>query len=222
MSEAVEPAVLVMARAPIAGRAKTRLEPMLGRRGCARLQAELIKRSAEWAGSVAGGSAFIAYDPPRAGDLIAALVPDGIRMFEQVGGHLGERLAAASDHVLSRHDGPLLVIGTDAPSLSRSHAQAALAKLAEGAHACLGPAADGGYYMVALSHPEPDLFAIAPSAWGGPEVLELTLAAARDAGIAVAVLDLVEQDLDTPDDARALLAGGGVPPDIASILRRAA
>ena len=214
------PAVLVMAKAPRAGDVKTRLAPLLGDEGCARLQAALTRRAAGWASEVAPGAAFVAYAPDGAIEEMLELVPPGTDLFAQEGDHLGERLAAASTRVLSMHDGPLLVIGTDLATLSRGHAEAALDDLSNGCDVCFGPAFDGGYYLVALARDLPDVFALPADAWGGAEVFELSLRAAATAGLQFGMLR-AERDLDTPADARAALADPSFPPDIAEILRTA-
>ncbi len=208
-------AALVLARAPVAGACKTRLEPLLGPDGCARLQAALIARAARWACAAAPGAAFLGHTGPPA--LVRGLVPAGVRLFPQVEGSLGERIAAAAAHVLERAGGPLLVVGADAVALGPGHAAAALDDLAHGCDVTLGPATDGGYYLVGLREPRPELFALAAAAWGGPGVLRLTIAAAEDAGLRIGLLR-AERDLDEPQDARALLVDPLTPPDIRAVL----
>jgi rSAM/selenodomain-associated transferase 2 len=154
-----------------------------------------------WARDAAPDAAFLACDQPGA---LPAELSEGIAVFEQAEGHLGERLAQAAAEVWRRHTRPLLVVGVDT-RLTRAHADAALAQLAAGRDAVFGPALDGGYYLAALARPAlGGLFAIEAASWGGPDVLERSLAAAREAGLDVALLDPA-RDLDTPADARQLL-----------------
>ncbi len=212
------PAALVMAKAPRAGQVKTRLEPLLGREGCARLQAALLRRAAAWAHGVAPGAAFVAYAPDDGLQETLDLVPAGTDLFAQEGAHLGERLAAATARVLAMHPGPLIVVGTDLATLCGEHARAALDDLAEGCDVCFGPAFDGGYYLVALAAAHPCVFDLPADAWGGPRVLELSLEAAVAAELSLGMLR-GERDLDTPADARAALADPLFPRDIAGLLR---
>ena len=214
-------AVLVMAKAPVPGRVKTRLQPLLGRDGCAELQAELIRHAAAWALEVAPGAAWLAYSPARAREEIEQLVPSGVDLFPQRGRSLGQRLEAATRHVLERRPGALLVIGTDAPTLTLAHAAGARGRLMVGDDVCFGPAADGGYYLLALDRPQPQLFSLPREEWGRPRVLELSVRAARAAGLTVGLLG-EEYDLDTPDDAAELLTDPRVPPRVAEILAPAA
>jgi rSAM/selenodomain-associated transferase 2/rSAM/selenodomain-associated transferase 1 len=202
------PAALVMAKAPVPGRVKTRLAPAFSRDECAQIQAALVERTARWAAAVAPGAAYVALDGPAA-------LPPGATALRQSHGHLGERLERATAEVWSRHSGPLLVVGVDT-RLTAAHAEAALDRLASGADAVFGPALDGGYWLVALARPAPELFTtIDPVAWGGPDVLALSLAAARAAGLSVATLE-PERDLDTPADAEALRDD----PELGPLLRR--
>jgi rSAM/selenodomain-associated transferase 1 len=212
------PAALVMAKAPRAGAVKTRLQPMLGAEGCARLQRALLARAARWAAEVAAGAAFVAYTPGDALEEVGALVPAGTDLFAQEGRDLGERLAAATARVLTMHDGPLLTVGTDLATLHHGHAAAALGDLADGIDVTFGPAFDGGYYLVGLREPHPEVFALPSGEWGGPRVLELSLRAAAEAGLSLGMLR-GERDLDTPADARAALADPRFPDEIADALR---
>ena len=207
-----------MARAAQPGLVKTRLEPLLGPDGCALLQAQLTARAARLAAEVAPGAAYVAVDPPDAVELLTGLLGEGVELFGQVGGGLGERLAAAAEHVFDRAGGPLAVIGTDAPTIGRRQFDAALAVLGEGRDVAIGPALDGGYYLIALARPLPELFAIPASAWGGDQVLGLTLRAARDAGLRVGLIEPA-RDLDTPEDAEALLEDGDLPDEVAELIR---
>jgi rSAM/selenodomain-associated transferase 2/rSAM/selenodomain-associated transferase 1 len=214
---ATKPAVLVMAKAPIPGRVKTRLEPVFTRAECAAIQARLIRRTAAWAvEEAAPGAAYVAFDPPEARDLMASLVPPEAKLVEQRGGGLGERLHVAAQQAHERHgERPLIVVGVDT-RLTRAHAHGALERLRSGSDVVFGPALDGGYYLVALARPAPELFAIEPSAWGGPDVLERSLAAAAAAGLEAALLDRRERDLDTPADAEGLQ---GSDPELGELLR---
>lgn len=210
---------LVMAKAPRAGAVKTRLEPVLGAAGCAALQGAMIGVAARWAADVAPGAAYLAYGPDGAAEAeLAPYVPPGVELFADGAGDLGDRLAFATESVLRERPGPLLVVGTDMPLLSSVHALDAEQALAN-ADVCFGPALDGGYWIVGLSRPHPEIFALG-EAWGGPEVLDRSLASAAAAGLATSLIGR-ERDLDDESDARALLAEPALPAPIAELLARA-
>jgi rSAM/selenodomain-associated transferase 1 len=218
LTDAGRPAAIVIAKAPRPGLCKTRLEPLLGPEGCARLQAELVRRAAAWASAV--GDPFVVFTPGDARQEIAALAP-GATLIEQVGGDLGDRLAAAFAAVLEVHPGPALLIGVDTPQLKPSIAEAALDDLRDGIDVTFGPAADGGYYLIGMREPRPEVFALPTAKWGGAEVLGLSLRAAGEAGLTLGMLR-PERDLDDESDVRAFLADPLTPPDIVELLRGAA
>ena len=205
-----------MARAPRPGEAKTRLEQLLGPAGCARLQAELIRHTAGWA-STHEGKAWLAFTPAGAREEVAGLVPASVSLFAQEGRDLGERLRHASAFAFRAHPGALILIGTDAPQLGLVHVGSAERALAAGYDACLVPAIDGGYALIALARPTPQAFELPPAAWGGHRVLELTVRALRRSGRACKMLEPVG-DLDCPDDAMHMLADARCPPAIRDAL----
>lgn len=209
--------ILIMAKAPRPGEAKTRLEPLLGPDGCARLQAELIRHTALWAAEAAP-SVWLSFAPADACAELAELVPRRVRLFPQDHGDLGARLRAATERVWREHCGPLMAIGTDAPELGPVHLRFAEHALATGADACLAPALDGGYALIALACPIPAAFDLPPDAWGGPDVLALTIAALEAAGCTTALLDPV-RDLDTPADASSIAADPRCPRAVRRALR---
>ncbi|MGI8660342.1 MAG: TIGR04282 family arsenosugar biosynthesis glycosyltransferase [Thermoleophilaceae bacterium] len=213
--------VLVMAKAPRPGAVKTRLAPLLGDDGCAALQATLIGVATRWAAAVAApGGAYLAYGPDGAAeDELRPHVPDGVRLFPDGRGDLGDRLAAATARVLGERRDPLLVVGTDMATLTLAHARDAEVVLRGGADAVFGPALDGGYWMVGLARPAPELFEL--GTWGGPDVLERSLELAAAAGLRAELLGF-ERDLDDVTDARALLEHPSLPAQVAEALAPAA
>jgi glycosyltransferase A (GT-A) superfamily protein (DUF2064 family) len=208
-----------MASAPRAGSTKPELEPLLGRDGCLRLQRALITRAVRWAART--GQPYVAYAPGDAREELAALVPGGATLFAQAGAHTGERLAAAFAHVVERHDGPVIVVGTDQPGLSDGHARAATDDLRAGVDVTLGPATGGGYYLLGARRFDAALFDIDPAEWGGARVMELTLRSLHGAGLSMGWLRS-ERDLVAPADAAALLADPCAPPDIREALAASA
>ena len=215
----VELSTLVMAKAPRPGSAKTRLEPLLGGEGCAALQAELIGVVTAWAAAVSPGRAHVACGPDAGAVAeVAAWAAGGVEAFADGEGDLGDRLAAASGRVLDAAPGPLLVVGTDMPMLRERDGEAAAEQFDGGADVVLGPALDGGYWLVGLARPVSELFELGAE-WGGQRVLERTLEIASGLGLRVGLLD-ERRDLDDPEDARALLADPALPDGVAGVLRR--
>jgi rSAM/selenodomain-associated transferase 1 len=214
-------AVVVMAKAPRPGLVKTRLAPLLGDDRCAALQSALITRTVAVATTVAPDATLVAFDPPDAKEELADILPPGVELVPQRAGHLGERLAAAVSDAYAVRPGPLAVIGTDIPLLEPRHLQDAAEALAAGADVVLGPARDGGYYLIGMHRPRPAVFDIDPELWGGPRVLAATLASAQAAGLVVRRTEAL-RDLDTPEDAVALAGMASVPSPLRDLLALAA
>ena len=195
---------------------------MLGREGCARLGAVLVRRAVAWADAVAPGRVFVAYAPADGRDEVAALVPAGAALFPQAGGHPGERAAHAVDMAFARAPvGPLLLAGAAVPRLGPGHAAAALADLAEGCDATFGPALAGGFYLAGLAAPHAEVLILDAQAWHGPQLLTAVIARAHAHGLEVGLLRY-ERELLEPLDARALLADPLAPPDVVAALTAAA
>jgi rSAM/selenodomain-associated transferase 1 len=157
------PVVVVMCKAPRAGEVKTRLNPFLSAAHAAAL-ASCMFQDAVHNAARAAREVLVAYTP---GDgraslegLLSAvdLQTARIQFFEQRGADLGERLEAAAALAFARGFAPVVITGTDThipPALIAS----AMHALSEGeADLALGPADDGGYYLVGLRHPTPGLF----------------------------------------------------------------
>ena len=195
-----------MAKHPVPGRVKTRLAAALGADTACALYRAFVLDLAERLGGLPYAVTW-AYTPPDAP--FAELLP-GARCRPQHGRDLGERLAAAIADELAEGPGPVLAIGADAPHVPAAPLAEAAAALAGRADVVLGPAADGGYYLIGLRRPAPGLFA--GIAWSTAGVLEATRARAEAAGLAVHLLP-PGFDIDEVVDLvrlRALLARGEV------------
>jgi glycosyltransferase A (GT-A) superfamily protein (DUF2064 family) len=212
------PTVLIMARAPRIGEVRRALEPLLGREGCLELQSALIAQAVEWARSVSASPVHVAHDPPDAGAELRSLVGADAVLFPQNGEGIAGRLADASARVIARSGGPLLIVWPDLPRLRAAHADGALGDLRSGCDVVLGPAIDGGLYLVGIARPLPELFALPEQAWRN-DVMAIALSAIREVGFEVGILR-AERALHRPADVRAAIADPLLPDEVAAILRR--
>lgn len=213
------PAVLIMARAPRRGQVRPALESLIGLDGCVALQSALIVQTVEWARELEPRAIHVAHDPPDSGRELRRLVgPDPI-LFPQNGDGISGRLADGSARVFVRGVGPLLIVWPDLPRLRRAHADAALDDLQAGCDVVLGPAYDGGFYLVGISRPMPKLFALPELTWRSADAMTMALAAAREADLEVGLLR-AERALHRPADARAALADPTLPDEVARALGR--
>ena len=186
-STSADAVVLVFARAPLPGRAKTRLVPALGAWGAARLQARLTARTLQ----VAGAFPVQLHGTSRHGYFRSLRVP----FLAQRGDDLGARMHHAVVRALRRHRAAI-VVGTDCPVLGARDLKRAAALL-RGHDAVLAPAEDGGYALIGLRKPCAALFSGIP--WGTEKVYEETVKKLNDAGLRWKALRTV-WDLDRPED----------------------
>jgi uncharacterized protein len=149
--------IIVFAKAPVAGHAKTRLIPALGALGAAELAERLMHAALAHAVEARIGPVELCVTPQRDHAAFAAAVQrHGVALTEQGDGDLGARMQRALQRVLQHHTSALL-IGTDAPGLDAAYLRTAAHALHE-ADAVFGPAADGGYTLVGLKRAVPELF----------------------------------------------------------------
>jgi glycosyltransferase A (GT-A) superfamily protein (DUF2064 family) len=214
------PAVLAMVRAPRRGEVRRALEPLLGPERCAALQAALIVQTIAWAKAFAQDAVHVAHEPADALAEIRRLTGERAVLFPQNGEGIAGRVADAVARVFARHEGPLLIVWPDLPRLRPHHARAALEDLRGGCDVVLGPAIDGGFYLIGIERPLPKLFALPENAWRSPDVMTIALAAARDAGLEIGLLR-PERGLHRPADVRAALADPLLPAELARVLGKA-
>ncbi|NNF27647.1 MAG: DUF2064 domain-containing protein [Gemmatimonadetes bacterium] len=187
--------VAVFAKAPRVGHVKTRLAAGIGEDGALRVYRRLLETIVSEAHAF-GARTVICYDPEDGrSELARFLGVEAARFRYQGDGDLGRRM----DRMLSRalgEGGPAVVIGTDIPGLDREVLRRAFRALAE-ADVVLGPSLDGGYYLLGLNRPAPELFT--GMAWSEATVLDETRTRARRTGRTVMELEPL-RDVDRPDD----------------------
>lgn len=188
--------IAIFAKAPVAGYAKTRLIPLLGRQGAADLQAFLIRQTVETATRSPLRPISLWCAPDRSHDLFTLLSREfTFTSHQQIGADLGARMLNAFEALTP--NGPVVLIGTDCPALTTEHLVHCADALRDGADAVFIPAEDGGYALVGLRRPVTQLFGNIP--WGTNEVMSRT----RDR-LHEWRLDVFETqelwDIDTPAD----------------------
>ena len=188
--------MIVFAKAPAAGFAKTRLIPALGAAGAARLAERLLDNTLAQALAAGVGPVELCCAPDAGHPAFRRhAAASGVRLALQGDGDLGERMLRSFERALREHDRALL-IGTDVPGLDAAYLRDARDALREH-DAVFGPAADGGYALVGLRRPIASLFDRMP--WSTSEVMSITrerLHAARLRHVELPVL----HDIDEPSD----------------------
>lgn len=196
MSSAISRAVVVFARAPLAGEVKTRLAAALGDAEALRIYRDMGRRAVAAARSARDCRVVIAYTPASRAREVRDWLGEDLTLVPQHGQGLGERMLAAVRTQMAAGVARVAVIGTDCPELTGSLIDEALDVL-DRADAVFGPARDGGYYLVALGRAIPELFT--GVSWSSPDTLSRTLELADAASLRVELLRELE-DIDTADD----------------------
>ena len=188
--------LIIFAKAPVAGAAKTRLIPALGAAGAAAL-AERLLEHAVVAGVAAnlGGVELCVTPADTHPALVRQQARHGLTLTLQGDGDLGARMDRALTRAL-RDNGRVLLIGTDAPALDAAMLRRAAGALAE-ADAVFVPALDGGYALVGVCRPAPELFA--DVVWSTAQVMQQTRERAAASGLRLAELPAVNE-IDEPSD----------------------
>jgi len=200
-----ETAILVFARAPVAGAAKTRLIPLLGAAGAATLHSRLITRALATARAAAPDSLALWCAPDASNTFLQAVAQQhGADLQIQYGAELGARMAHAFTLTL-QHTSHAICIGADCPALTAHHLQQAAATLRNGDDAVFVPAEDGGYALIGLSRVAPGLFA--GITWGTSTVMTETRARLRENGLRWSELETL-WDIDRPEDYHRLQQSG--------------
>jgi len=183
-------AISIVCKTPGIGGGKSRLRPLLGEDQVARLSACFIRDLAESVEALPpalGHQGYAIYSPAGSEDVLRPLLPPGWRMVFRQAATIGEVLDVSTAAFLADGHDCALVINADSPTLPVSViGQAVVALRAPGDRVVLGPASDGGYYLVGLKRPHPRLFQ--EIAWSTPEVLARTLERAAEIGLPAELL----------------------------------
>ncbi len=194
--------VIVFLKAPRPGQVKTRLAADLDGEAAAGIYRMLVGRTL---GRVEGlGDVELRYTPDDAEAEVEVegwRRQAGWRLRPQGAGDLGERLGRALAEAFGEGAGRVVVVGTDCPWLEASDVGDAFAALGR-SDVVMGPAEDGGYWLLGMDRARPELLRGIP--WSTPGVYEATLQRAREAGLRVAELRRL-RDVDTLEDWRAWL-----------------
>lgn len=199
------PVVLLFLKAPEPGKVKTRLAAALGDETAAAIYRRLVENQLrnippDW-------RVRVVYDPPDALECFQAWLGTWLEYRPQLPGDLGVRLAAAAAEAFAEGTETVFCIGGDCPNLCSDTLTEARSRLLEGNHLVFIPADDGGYVLVGLNSPCPEIFENIP--WSTPETLLVSLNRAEAEGRKVALLPS-KFDIDTRADLERILPTPGM------------
>lgn len=182
----IDLALLVFVKYPEPGKVKTRLAKVIGNERAAELYREFAAMTFETGNRLAHAARFAAFTPPEKSAALAEMFPGAWQWLEQCAApDLGARIQHANEAVLARGYRRVLTIGTDSPTLPLAYVAEAAEKLRE-YDVVLGPAEDGGYYLIGLKAAPAALFE--GIAWSTEKVLVQTLERVKHLGLSVHLL----------------------------------
>ena len=185
----MRPVVVVMAKEPVAGRAKTRLSPRLSPLDAARLSSALLDDTISLVSRLRHVHLALAITPGSAVETWGRTLDGEALLLGIDGRDIGECLCEATGRLFGSGFSPVLALNADSPHLPAARLDRAFACL-EDTDVVIGPSDDGGYYLVGLRRPCPGLFS--GIAWSSAHVREQTLARADALNCSTALLESVE------------------------------
>lgn len=206
----------IMCKVPLAGTCKTRLTPAVSLEEAAELSRCFIADLAETIASLAdecGAAGYAVFTPTEAEEQLDSVLPPGFARLPQRGDDLAERCVGAVEDLLATGAPAVCLVNADSPTLPAVVLRRAAEMLRKpGGDVVLGPALDGGYYLVGVREPAPELFRAMP--WSTGRVLAVTEQRAKALGLAVRRLPVwydVDDGMSLAWLVRELAGDGAVP-----------
>ncbi len=150
-------AIVIMAKVPLPGAVKTRLEPMIPAESCAALAKAFLADTTEKARRICE-NVIIAFSPASEQSALSKIVGNDIATFAQVGNDLGERVVSSFEHALATGAESVVMIGTDSPTFPADYIEQTFEFLELETDVVLGKTTDGGFYLIGLRTAVPSIF----------------------------------------------------------------
>ena len=194
----IKDTLIIFTRYPEPGNVKNRLIPVLGKDGAAILQNDMAKHALKTARNFATTDGIVLEVHYHGGDerKMEALFGTELCFIPQEGTDLGEKMHTSFLRAFTGGSQRVVLIGTDCPGITTAILRQAFSAL-EGCDCVIGPSADGGYYLIGLKGPIPEIFRSIP--WGTGIVLKHTYEILKGLGLQVVLLDRLP-DIDRPED----------------------
>ena len=192
----MDPVLVIMAKQPAVGETKTRLCPPLTADEAAALYEAMLWDTIGLVAGLDDVSLAIAVTPPEAIGAFRCMGPPDAILLPVAGADIGDCLSQALGALLAAGHFSAIAINSDGPTLPAAYLRQAVARL-DGADIVLGPSQDGGYYLIGLKQPRPELFR--DIEWSTERVTAQTLDRAETLELSIALLP-PWYDVDTPAD----------------------
>jgi len=200
-------AILLFLKAPRRGHVKTRLAHHVGSKRALEVYRALVAR--QWSALPASKLIEVHYTPHDAGFEMQKWLGGDHAYFPQSEGELGARLEHSVECAFQRGAQSVACIGGDCPLLEERHFNEAEQLLDSGHDVVFGPSEDGGYYLIALRRPLPELFRDVP--WSTRNTLQASLDRAAELGLKIGLLETL-YDIDEVSELERALADGLIQP----------
>ncbi len=191
-----DPVLVIMAKQPAVGQTKTRLCPPLTLAEAAALYEAMLRDTIGLVAGLEGVRLAIAVTPPEATDAFRRISPPDAILLSVAGADIGDCLSQVLGRLLTDGHSQAIALNSDGPTLPAAYLRQAIARL-DDADVVLGPSEDGGYYLIGLTQPQPELFQ--GIEWSTEQVTTQTVARAEAMGLSVALLP-PWYDVDTAAD----------------------
>ncbi|MBE9169091.1 TIGR04282 family arsenosugar biosynthesis glycosyltransferase [Pleurocapsales cyanobacterium LEGE 06147] len=190
--------LIIFSRYPEPGKTKTRMIPALGKEGAVKLQRQMTEHTLRQARKLFSYRSLTVEVHFAGGDrqLMQEWLGSDVTCYQQGAGDLGQRMHLAINRAFAAGMAKVVIIGTDCPDVNPSILIQAFDALKR-QDLVLGPAEDGGYYLIGLNCPIPELFN--QIKWGTAQVLTQTKSIANALGLDVYYLPVLP-DVDRPED----------------------
>ncbi|MBU3967089.1 MAG: TIGR04282 family arsenosugar biosynthesis glycosyltransferase [Euryarchaeota archaeon] len=199
-------AIVIMAKAPIPNRVKTRLTPPLKPEEASLLYHNFLLDKLEQVKSIEAHR-YVAYTPQTSESFFRSIMPPGFSLISQKGEDLGEKLSNVSNGLFAQGAEKVVMLDSDTPNLPTDPIREALSGLDE-VDVVLGPCEDGGYYLIGMRSWVQELFRGIP--WSTADVAKMTVKKAHALSLRVLLLERW-YDVDTIIDLKRLKRDLGQP-----------
>ena len=186
--------LIIFLRAPRSGSVKTRIAQTAGKDRASQIYRELVENVLEGVRTLSGVE--LRFTPDDAQAEIQAWLREKWSAQPQGSGDLGERMQRAFDEAFASGAERVVVIGSDAPEVRAADVRTAWREL-KSHDLVVGPAIDGGYWLIGLRAPQPEIFR--EISWSSDQVLGQTLTRAKSLGLQIQLLRILG-DIDTEED----------------------
>ena len=176
---------------PEAGKVKTRLAKTIGFEEAARIYSDLAKKNFEVLKKLQDSNVELTvfFDPPEKQEAIKYWLPEADYYWQQSEGDLDQRLTTAFHDCFERSSSKVVVLGSDTLDLNEDILRSAIMKLDQ-KEIVIGPAKDGGYYLIGMTRFIPEVFQNIP--WSTPQVLAETIKKIKEQGYTYQCIEMLE------------------------------